>query len=137
MKHQPNFKLTPEQIQEASQLLDTVKIHAIAKRYGVTVKTLSAAMRRAGILQRKKCVRDSLQLPQDKLEQALQMHLANETLQKICDTISSSEWIVRKNLQATGQYRLKRGRKPSPEKKHKPMSLAAQFLSRPLRTVST
>lgn len=137
MKRESHFKLSPDQIREASQLFDTVKLHALAKRYNVTIKTLARAMRREGLLRPKKCVRDSMQLPPEKLEQALQMHLAGETLRKVCETTGSKEWVVRKNLQATGKYTIRRGRRPGTEKKREPLSLASQFLSRPLRTVST
>jgi hypothetical protein len=128
-----NFKLSPEQIHEASGKFDTVKFRALAKQYDVTYKTLVRAMRREGLLRPKKHVRDSIKLPPEKLEQALKMHFAGETLEKICETVDSTEWIVRKNLQAVGQYTMRRGRKPGTAKTPKPLSLAAQYLSKPLR----
>lgn len=128
-----NFKLTPEQIREASGKFDTVKFHALAKQYNVTYKTLIRSMRREGLLRPKKHVRDSTKLSPEKFEQALKMHLAGETLEKICETIDSTEWIVRKNLQAAGKYTMRPGRKPTTVKAPKPQSLAAQYLLKPLR----
>jgi len=133
-----NFKMSPEQIHEASQLFDTVKLHALAQQYGVTHRTLVKSMRREGLLRPKKRVADSIKLPPDKLELAIKMHLDGATMAIISAAVGSTEWTARRNIMASGKYQSKHERQAAQERRSNQHynDKAAEFLSKPLR-VST
>jgi transposase len=141
-----NYALTPEQIDEASKMLDTVKLHALAKRYGVSHKTLTASLRRAGVLTRKKAVRDSIRLSPEQLQIALTMHQEKKTLDQISERLDTCKLIIVRELKATGKYNS--GRWPASNKPktknhageyepHWNKDLSIHFLKRPIRSVAT
>lgn len=110
-----NFKLTPEQIQEASQLFDTVKIRALADRYNVTVVTLTRAMRREGLLRPKKYVGEranKIRLSPEQIQIALSMYQEKKTLEQMSEKLNIGRKIIARELAATGQYNNHNGRKP-------------------------
>lgn len=138
-----NFKMTPEQVQEASKLYDSVKLHALAKKYGVSILTLTRAMRREGLLRPKKRVADRIKLSAEHLQIALTMHQEKKTLDQMSETLNVCKKIIARELTATGQYNNHKGRKPigtTPKRAnyggeyepHWSKSLSTDFLMRPL-----
>lgn len=141
-----NYALTPEQIDEASKMLDTVKLHALAERYGVTRKTLCVSLRRAGLLKRKKYIRDSTRLSPEQFQIALEMHQSKKTLEQISERLDTGKLIIVRELKAAGKYNS--GRWPPSDKPkqknhageyepHWNKDLSIHFLKRPIRSVST
>jgi hypothetical protein len=141
-----NFKLTDEQIHEAAQLLDAVKLHALAKRYGVTHKTLTASLRRAGVLRPKKRVADRIHLSAEQLQMALAMHQDKKTLDQISERLDRCKLIIVRELKAAGKYNSGRwppSGKPKKTKNHageyEPhwnKDLSIDFLKRPIRVAT-
>jgi transposase len=141
-----NFKLTPNQIQEAILLFDTLKLHALAARYNVSHVTMSRTLRRAGLIRPKKRVADKIRLTPSQLQIALDMHQEKKTLDQISERIDMCKIIIVRELKAAGKYNS--GRWPpsvKPKTKnhageyepHWNKDLSVHFLRRPLRAVST
>lgn len=141
-----NYALSPEQIDEASKMLDAVKLHALARRYGVTPKTLSAALRRAGLLKRKKRVADRIHLSAEQLQIALEMHLEKKTLDQISERLDTCKLVIVREMKAAGKYtsgrwplsdNSKRIIRTGDYEPHWNKDLSIEFLKRPIRSVST